>query len=272
MVNGNLSTQCTMMTSRAGQVIMPIRIIARLDIKGSTLIKGVHLEGWRAVGNPAEFSEKYYLAGIDEIIYIDCVASLYSRDLIKDIVENVTKNVFIPLTVGGGVKTVDDAYELLNSGADKIAINTGAIKRPALIKEASERFGRQCVVASIAAKKVSPGRWEAYFDSAREPTGFDVVEWARELAELGAGEILLTSIEREGTGRGFDVDLVKSVSSAVNIPVIVGGGFGKPPDLVAAVENGASAAAIADAFHYDKINIGDLKAFAEKHNIPVRSH
>lgn len=246
------------------------RIIARLDVKGERLIKGIHLEGWRFLGHPNEYCRKYYLDGIDEIIYVDAVASLYNRDSIKDIIRKTTDDVFVPLTVGGGIRSVEDAYEMLRCGADKVAVNTEAIKNPQLIQDIANRFGAQCMVLSIQAKKMADGKYYACYDSAREYTQMDVVEWAQQAAELGAGEILLTSVDTEGMMRGMDNTLIQKVSSAVNIPVIACGGFALPSDFSKAVRAGADAVAIARALHYGHFKISDIRAEAMKENIMVR--
>lgn len=247
------------------------RLIARLDIKGSNLIKSIQLEGLRKLGDPNKFAVKYYEQGIDEIIYMDIVASLYERTSLLNIVRRTTQDVFIPITVGGGIRSTDDAREVLRAGADKIAINTAAIKNPDLIQDISKRFGSQCMVLSIEAKKVAQGKWEAYYDNGREKTGIDVVEWAKKGYELGAGEILLTSVDREGTARGFDVELIKAVSTVVPIPVIASGGMGDIDDLVRAVVEGcADAVAMAHVLHYNKMTIPDVRAAAAHHNVNVR--
>jgi len=245
------------------------RVIARLDIKGNRLIKGVHLEGWRFLGDPNEFCYHYYMEGIDEIIYVDAVASLYNRGSIKEIIRKTTYNVFVPITVGGGIRTLDDATEILRSGADKVAVNSAAIKRPELISEIANRFGKQCMVLSIQAK-LRDGKWVAAFDSAREYTNMDVVEWAQRATELGAGEILLTSVDQEGTQKGFETALIKKVTEAVTIPVIACGGFGKTSDFTAAVHAGADAVAVAHALHYNKTRVADIKQEAILNNIQVR--
>jgi cyclase len=248
-----------------------IRLIARLDIKGPNLIKGIHLEGLRLVGDPAHYAEKYYEAGIDELIYMDTVASLYGRNNLTDIVQHTAEKIFIPLTVGGGVRCVDDVKKLLESGADKVAINTAAIKSPALITEAANKFGSQCIVLSVEAKRVGAGRWEAYTDNGREPTGRDAVEWARRGEQLGAGELLVTSIDQEGTRHGFDTELVKEMAGIVSIPVIASGGFGKPEDLVEVVKTGkADAVAIADALHFDRYGLTEIRETARKNDIVLR--
>ncbi len=249
-----------------------IRIIARLDVKSPNLVKGIHLEGLRKLGNPRDFAKKYYNQGIDEIIYMDIVASLYERNSLLDLVRESTQDIFVPITLGGGLRNINDVAAALRAGADKIAINTAAIKDPNLISEIATRFGSQCMVLSIEAKKSAEfGGWEAYFDNGREHSGFGVVEWAKRGEELGAGEILLTSVDQEGTQKGFDVDIIKTVSDAVTIPVIAGGGFGKLSDFKQVVDDAhADAVAIAHAFHYDSFTVNDIREFANENNIAVR--
>lgn len=248
-----------------------LRLIARLDIKGPNLIKGVHLEGLRVIGDPQVYARRYYQAGADELIYMDIVASLYGRNNLSDIVKRAAQDVFIPMTVGGGLRSLDDVTTVLRSGADKVAINTAAVKRPALITEVAQRFGAQCMVLSIEAKQIGAGRWEAYTDNGRERTGYDVVEWAQRGVALGAGEILLTSVDREGTRKGFDVNLVKKVVTAVPVPVIASGGMGRIEHLVeAAVDGGADAIAMADVLHYDRMTLPEIRAASRAANLPVR--
>lgn len=250
-----------------------VRIIARLDIKGPNLIKGVHLEGLRVIGAPAEFAHRYYSEGADELLYIDCVASLYGRNNLKDIVESAARDIFVPLTVGGGIRSRDDVRELLRSGADKVAVNTAAIANPGLITEIARDFGSQCMVLSIQAKQTDPARWEAYTDNGREKTGLDVVDWARRGVALGAGEILVTSIDREGTRRGFDVDLIRAIADAVPVPVIASGGMGSPADGVAVVRDGhASAVAMADILHYRRAALPDIREHLRAAGLEVRRH
>ena len=247
------------------------RIIARLDIKGNKLIKGIRFEGVRVIGNPQEFAQQYYKDGIDEIIYIDTVASLYNRISLHDLVERSSQNVFIPITVAGGIRTTDDVNRLLRAGADKVAINTGAIKNPELITEVAQRFGSQCMVLSIEASKQGTGKWEAYTDNGREHSGIDVVTWAKRGVELGAGEILLTSVEREGTCMGFEIDLVNEVSKAVSIPVIASGGMGKTDDFIHVVKKAkADAVAMAHVLHYKKCSIQECREKAVEMGIEVR--
>jgi imidazole glycerol-phosphate synthase subunit HisF len=249
-----------------------IRLIARLDIKGPNLIKGVQLEGLRVIGDPQVFAERYYLEGADELIYMDTVASLYGRNNLVDIVKRAARNVFIPMTVGGGVRSVEDVKSLLRAGADKVAINTAATRSPQLISEVARRFGSQCMVLSIEARSAGLGKWEAYVDNGREHTGLDVVEWAKRGAELGAGEILLTSVDREGTRKGFDLDLIRAVSEVVSIPVIASGGMGKVEDLIDAVQQGkADAIAMADILHYNRVPLPMIRAAASSAALPVRT-
>lgn len=248
-----------------------IRIISRLDIKGPNLIKGIHLEGLRKLGDPNQFARDYYEQGIDEIIYIDVVASLYERSSLLNIVRRTTQDVFIPITVGGGVRSADDAREILRAGADKVAINTAAVKRPELITEISQKFGAQCMVLSIEAKQTAPGKWEVYYDNGREKSGIDVLEWAERGCDLGAGEILLTSVDKEGTGRGFDCELTSAVSRAVPIPVIASGGLGTVDDFEQVVKTGkADAVAVAGALHYRKLTVREIRNEALQRGIHVR--
>ena len=250
-----------------------VRLIARLDIKGPNLIKGVQLEGLRVIGDPGDFARKYYEQGADEIIYMDIVASLYGRSNLVDIVRKTTQSVFIPITVGGGVRSVEDVQALLDSGADKVAINTAAVHNPTLISQICERFGAQCTVLSIEAKRQPDGSWQAYTDNGREPTGLDPVEWARRGVELGAGEILLTSVDREGTRKGFDVDLTARVTAAVGVPVIASGGMGKAQDMVSVVsKGGADAVAMADVLHYGRLELDQIRSAAREAGIKVRQH
>jgi cyclase len=237
-----------------------VRLIARLDIKGPNLIKGIHLEGLRVVGDPQAFARRYYEQGADELVYMDIVASLYGRNSLRDIVSRAARDVFIPLTVGGGVRSVDDVRELLRAGADKVAINTAAIRRPDLVSEVARTFGSQCMVLSIEAKRTGPGSWEAFTDNGREHTGRDVVEWAREATRLGCGEILLTSVDQEGTRKGFDVELVKAVSAATSVPVIASGGMGTAAHVLDVCRRGgADAVAMADALHYERVALPALR-------------
>lgn len=248
-----------------------IRLIPRLDIKGPNLIKGIHLEGLRVMGDPYVFARRYYEEGADELIYMDIVASLYGRNSLNEIIKRTTDNIFIPFTVGGGIRTIDNVKEILRSGADKVAINTAAVARPELIREVSRRFGSQCMVLSIEAKRSMPNKWEAFTDNGREHTGLDVVEWAKRGVELGAGEILLTSVDKEGTRKGFDLELISAVSRAVPIPVIASGGMGNFDHLKEAVAIGqVEAIAMADVLHYGRMSLGEIRKQSLAENIPMR--
>lgn len=250
-----------------------IRIIARLDIKGSNLIKGIHLEGLRIIGSPNEYALRYYLQGADELIYMDSVASLYGRNHLSSIIQEAAKNIFVPMTVGGGIRSIDDARDILRAGADKVAVNTAAVSNPELITDIARRFGSQCMVLSVEAKQVIPGRWEVYTNNGRERTGLDVVEWIKLGVSMGAGEVLLTSIDREGTKKGFDIELVKAVTQEVSVPVIASGGMGKLEDfLMVASEGRADAIAMADIIHYERVTIGDVREYAEKSGLKVRRY
>jgi cyclase len=247
-----------------------VRLIPRLDIKGPNLIKGVHLEGLRVVGDPQTFARRYYEQGADELIYMDVVASLYGRNSLKDIIRRTARDVFIPLTVGGGVRSVDDVRDLLRAGADKVAINTAAVARPQLIAEVSQAFGSQCMVLSIEAKRSATG-WEVYTDNGRERTGLDVIQWARRAVELDAGEILVTSVDQEGTRKGFDVDLVRAVSEACPVPVIASGGMGTVDHLEDVCRRGkADAVAIADVLHWNRLALPAVRQQAIARGLDVR--
>lgn len=249
------------------------RLIARLDVKGPNLIKGIHLEGLRVMGDPGKFSLDYYRQGIDEIIYVDAVASLYGRNHLAEVIRGTAKNIFIPITVGGGIRSIDDVKALLRCGADKVAINTWAVKNPQILKDISRRFGSSCTVLSIEAKMQAPGKWEAYTDNGRERTGLDVVQWAEQAVSMGVGEILLTSVDQEGTRKGFDVELIRAVSSRVSVPVIASGGMGELSHVVDAVKSGgADAVAIADALHYKRMTVQEIRDFALKSGLDVRKY
>lgn len=250
-----------------------VRLIARLDIKGPNLIKGIHLEGLRVMGLPNEHALRYYLQGIDELIYMDCVASLFGRNHLGAIVGAAAQDVFVPMTVGGGIRSVDDAMQILRAGADKVAVNTAAVANPQLITDIARRFGSQCMVLSVEAKQVAADRWEVYTDNGRERTGLDVIEWVTRGVVMGAGEVLLTSVDREGTRKGFDLALVSAISSEVSVPVIASGGMGKPTDLIDVVkQSGADAVAMADILHYGRATVGDIRSVSQVAGIGVRSY
>ena len=237
---------------------MNIRIIPRLDIKGPNLVKGIHLEGLRVLGKPEQFARLYYEHGADELLYMDVVASLYQRNSLLDIVSRTSRELFIPLTVGGGLRTLDDIRSVLMAGADKVALNTAAIRRPAFVKEAAERFGSSAIVVSIEAIRKPDGTYEAYTDNGREKTGVDAVQWASQVADMGAGEIMITSIDREGTGKGFDLELTRSIAGNVSIPVIACGGAGTVAHVEEVIIEGqADAVCIASVLHYDVLSTVD---------------
>tara|TARA_B100000963_G_scaffold266236_1_gene234423 strand:+ start:11191 stop:12039 length:849 start_codon:yes stop_codon:yes gene_type:complete len=278
-----------------------IRIIPRLDIKGPNLVKGIHLEGLRVLGSPADFAEYYYQNGADELLFMDVVASLYDRNSLHSIISRTAENIFIPLTVGGGLRTIDDIKSVLRAGADKVSLNTAAIKNPLIIKEAAQKFGSSTIVVAIEAIKQDDGRYFCFIDNGREHTGIEVVDWAKKVQDLGAGEIIITSVDREGTGKGFDKDLIEKVSSVTNVPLIIHGGAGNKDHYKEVLDkfdiDGISSSAI---FHYDFIknnknivqnsnegnydfllsgrsvknikstSISDLKSFLIKNNFKIR--
>jgi imidazole glycerol-phosphate synthase subunit HisF len=252
---------------------MKSRIIARLDIKKDRLIKGIHLEGLRVVGDPVERAKNYYQQGADELLLIDAVASLYQRNQLTTVVQNICKEIFVPITVGGGIKSLEDAQALFDAGADKIAINTAAIDNPTLLEQLSCRFGSQAIVLSVQAKK-SPRNsltWLAMTDGGRENSGRDVFEWVHLARQYGVGEILLTSIDQEGTGSGFDIDLNSLIASSTDCPVLASGGFDHPDHATAVLQAGAQAVVVAQALHYDKITIHEIKDSLSSQSISVRS-
>ena len=247
-----------------------IRIIPRLDIKGPNLVKGIHLEGLRVLGKPESFARLYYEQGADEIIYQDTVASLYQRNNLTEIVTRTAENIFIPITVGGGIRSLSDISEILRSGADKVSINTAAIANPNFINQASQSFGSSTIVVAVETIKQSDGRYLAFTDNGREYTGAEVVSWVREVQERGAGEILLTSIDQEGTGNGFDIDLIKLVSDVATIPIVAHGGAGTISHIVDSIQlTGVDAVALASILHYTAINQDTIsqKQFKDEGNI-----
>lgn len=236
-----------------------IRVIPRLDIKGPNLVKGVHLEGLRVLGKPEHFAKYYYENGADELIFQDVVASLYDRNSLQDIITKTAQQIFIPLTVGGGLRTIDDINAVLRAGADKVALNTAAIADPDLIRRASTKFGSSTIVVAIEVIHYE-GKNLAFTDNGREYTGKEVIEWAKTVEELGAGEICLTSVDRDGTGKGYDVELIKKITETVNIPVIAHGGAGSPEDVEKAIKEGnADAVTMASILHYDYVTSEEMK-------------
>ncbi|MCL4456644.1 MAG: imidazole glycerol phosphate synthase cyclase subunit [Nitrospirae bacterium] len=231
-----------------------IRIIPRLDIKGPNLVKGIHLEGLRVLGKPECFARYYYETGADELIYMDIVASLYERNSLHDIISRTAKEIFIPLTVGGGLRTIEDIREVLKAGADKVSLNTAAIKNPEIIEDAARKFGSSTIVVSIEAIRQPDGKYLAYTDNGREYTGIEVLSWAKQVEDLGAGELMITSIDREGTGTGYDIALTGMIANAVSIPVIACGGSGTSEHIAQVLSDGnADAAAVASILHYEFI-------------------
>lgn len=239
---------------------LPIRVVARLDVKKPHVVKGIHLEGLRIVGAPTKLAASYQKQGIDELVFIDCVASLYQRNTVFDVIEDVAEQIRIPFTVGGGVKDIKDFDTLLSKGADKVLINTWAIREMKIVSEAAARFGSQCVVVSIEAKKVSADNWLVYIDNGRENTGIDVLAWVRQAEELGAGEIFVTSIDQDGVRKGYDIALCQHIRDIVRIPVVISGGAGRIRDIETLMKNTRpSGIALASALHFDMINVTKLK-------------
>ena len=236
------------------------RVIARLDIKSDKLIKGVHLEGLRKVGDPNEYAFKYYKQGADEILLMDVVASLYGRNNLFEVIKEAAKNIFIPISVGGGVRSEENVESLLHSGADKVCINTAAVKNPKLISRLAKRFGSQCIVLSVEAKKVSPNSWEAFTHNGREKTNLNVKDWVKRAINFGVGEIILTSVDYDGTGEGFDYDLCEEVSKICSVPLIFSGGLGNINHIKTLSQKvNIDAIATARAIHYNELTILEIK-------------
>jgi imidazole glycerol-phosphate synthase subunit HisF len=247
------------------------RIIPCLDVTAGRVVKGVNFTELRDAGDPVEIARRYDAQGADEITFLDITASSDQRDLILPVIEAVASQVFIPLTVGGGVRVVEDVRRLLNAGADKVSMNTSAVTNPQLVADASRRYGAQCIVVAIDAKQVAPDVWQVYTHGGRKETGLDVVEWARKLEQLGAGEILLTSMDRDGTRSGFDLNLTRAVSDAIGIPVIASGGVGSLQDLADGIQLGrADAVLAASIFHFGQHTVQDAKQYMSERGIPMR--
>ncbi|HAK91990.1 MULTISPECIES: imidazole glycerol phosphate synthase subunit HisF [Massilia] len=247
------------------------RIIPCLDVTGGRVVKGVNFTELRDAGDPVEIARRYDAQGADEITFLDITASSDGRDLILPIIEAVASTVFIPLTVGGGVRKVEDVRRLLNAGADKVSMNTSAVTNPQLVFDAANKHGSQCIVVAIDAKETGPGKWEVFTHGGRNATGLDAVEWARKMESLGAGELLLTSMDRDGTKIGFDLGLTRAVSDAVGIPVIASGGVGGLKDLADGVLEGhADAVLAASIFHYGQHTVGEAKRYMLDRGIPMR--
>ena len=247
------------------------RIIPCLDVTAGRVVKGVHFVNLRDAGDPVELADRYNQQGADELVFLDITASSDHRDIMADVVARTARKVFIPLTVGGGIRTVADARRILMAGADKVSVNTAAIRRPELLTELSLEFGSQAVVLAIDAKRRAPGSWTVYTRGGRDDEGLDAVEWAARGESLGAGEILLTSMDTDGVQSGFDCELTRAISRATHIPVIASGGAGRPEDFLRVLTDGeADAALTASIFHYGTCTVADLKAFLSRSGIPVR--
>ncbi len=247
------------------------RIIPCLDVTGGRVVKGVNFLQLRDAGDPVELAERYNAQGADELVFLDITASSDAREIMADLVAKTARKVFIPLTVGGGIRSVADGRKIILSGADKVSVNTAAVHRPELIRELSEEFGAQAVVLAIDARRTSTGRWNVFTKGGRFDEGIDAVEWAQRGEDLGAGEILLTSMDTDGIQTGFDCDLTRAVAAATNVPVIASGGAGKPEDFVTVLTDGRADAALgASVFHYGKYTVGELKRALVEANVPVR--
>jgi len=247
------------------------RIIPCLDVTGGRVVKGVHFVNLRDAGDPVELAERYNQQGADELVFLDITASSDDRETMVDVVARTAQKVFIPLTVGGGIRSVSDARRILLAGADKVSVNTAAVRRPELIRELSQEFGSQAVVLAIDAKRVAPDRWTVYVRGGRDDAGLDAIEWAVRGEELGAGEILLTSMDTDGVQQGFDIELTRAVARATRIPIIASGGAGRPEHFLQVLTEGeADAALAASIFHYGKYTVGDLKEYLARHGVPVR--
>lgn len=251
--------------------MLKARVIPCLDVKDGRVVKGINFVDLRDAGDPVEQAKIYDAAGADELCFLDITASSDNRETIFDVVRKTAEQCFMPLTVGGGVRTVENVRDLLLSGADKVSINTAAVNRPELVQEAAEKFGSQCIVVAIDAKSTAPGRWEVFTHGGREPTGLDAIEWARKMERLGAGEILLTSMDRDGTRQGFDIPLTSAIADALRIPVIASGGVGTLDHLVDGIRDGhATAVLAASIFHFGEYTIHQAKAHMAGAGVPVR--
>jgi imidazole glycerol-phosphate synthase subunit HisF len=266
---------CSSSARRGRRDVFKVRVIPCLDVKDGRVVKGVNFVNLRDAGDPVEAAIAYDEAGADELTFLDITASHEDRDIMRDVVQRTAEACFMPLTVGGGVRTIEDIRALLSSGADKVSINTAAVARRGFVKEAAEKFGDQCIVVAVDAKKVSlpaqPDRWEIFTHGGRHPTGLDVVDYAREVVALGAGEILLTSMDRDGTRQGFDIALTRAVADAVSVPVIASGGVGNLQHLVDGIRDGhASAVLAASIFHFGEFSVRDAKTFMANAGLPLR--
>ncbi len=248
------------------------RIVPCLDMTQGKVVKGIQFVNFRDAGDPVKLAKKYSDEGADELVFLDITATVENRDILLDVVRRVAKEVTIPFSVGGGVKTVSDMRMILRAGADKVSVNTGAFKNPKLITDCAKEFGSQCVVLSLDAKKVGPNRWNVFINGGRTDTGVSAIDWAKKATKLGAGEILLTSIDTDGTKEGFNVELTKQVSQAVSVPIIASGGAGKLEDFLDIFKKGeADAALAASLFHFNELTIKEVKDYLKERDIPVRN-
>ena len=250
--------------------MLKLRIIPCLDVKDGRVVKGVNFVSLRDAGDPVEQASVYDAAGADELTFLDITASHENRDTILDVVSRTASRVFLPLTVGGGVRATEDIRKLLLAGADKASMNSAAVARPELVREAAEKFGSQCVVVAVDARSAAPGRWEVFTHGGRKGTGIDAVEWCQRVAALGAGEILLTSMDRDGTGEGFDLDLLRAVCGAVSVPVVASGGVGRIEHFAAGARAGATGLLAASVFHFGRFSIPEVKTALQESGLPVR--
>lgn len=249
-----------------------IRIIPRLDVKGTNVVKGIHMEGLRVMGSPVDLAKKYYAQGADEIIYMDIVASLYERNIDFDLVRAVADTLFIPLTVGGGIRTLQDIDNILRAGADKIAINTHAVRNPDFLYEAVHHFGSQCIVLSVEAKRINAGKWEVYTDGGREHSNKDVIDWVQEALSYEIGEIMLTSVDFDGTRKGYDLELIEKISPLCPVPLVAYGGAKNAASMTEAVHKGhVDGLACASILHYGEYTIADIKKELRKQQLPIRA-
>lgn len=254
-----------------GGRMLTVRIIPCLDVHAGRVVKGINFVNLRDAGDPVELAAAYDKAGADELVFLDITASHEARETMYGVASRTAEEVFIPYTVGGGIRTSDDIRRMLSTGSDKVSINSAAVKNPDVIRETSRRYGSQCIVVAIDARNTGPDKWEVYVNGGRIPTGIDAIEWARKVEELGAGEILLTSMDKDGTKDGYDLGLTRAVTHAVNIPVIASGGAGTIEHFAeVVVESGADAVLAASLFHYGELSIREVKEYMAAHRIPVR--
>lgn len=250
--------------------MLKLRVIPCLDVKNGRVVKGVNFVSLRDAGDPVEQAAVYDAAGADELTFLDITASHENRDTILDVVGKTAEKIFLPLTVGGGVRTTDDMRRLLLAGADKCAMNSAAVTRPELINEAARKFGSQCVVVAVDARQSTPGRWEVFTHGGRTPTGIDAIDWCRQAAERGAGEILLTSMDRDGTGSGFDLALLRAATQAVRLPIVASGGVGTLEHFVEGAKAGATGLLAASVFHFGQFTVAQVKQALNQAGLPVR--